>query len=406
VRVSDGRSSERSDVLPGRWGGVEDSPLFLHDGRLPTLEDSVQFFNLDASDGDATHPRFHEVDVPRNDVDDVGRLLCLLLPLLVGGGAARAGGECSVRLVPGDDVQAAIDRVAPSRGTVCLGAGEFRLRRFLSIAADGVALRGEGPATVLRLDDGVQSAVVVVGDHRARVPARPVEDVAIERLRIVGGGPGGDESSSEFPYLTNSAVVIRTGHRIALRELDVSACRSACVLTERDTRDVVIEDSTIGPSVWDGIAFNRTRGARVVGNTIHDATAAGITAEHLEDALIERNLVRHNGSHGIYLADSYNNEVRDDGFEDDVDAGVFLTCSVRDRDPGRVRCWDGSMSQGNTFEHNAFVRNRRAYVVAADAAASCRAPGFVHNVSRGDDFGGAAVDQDVARFGVCLVVEK
>jgi cytochrome c peroxidase len=26
--------------------GIKDSPPYLHDGRLPTLEDSVEFFNL------------------------------------------------------------------------------------------------------------------------------------------------------------------------------------------------------------------------------------------------------------------------------------------------------------------------------------------------------------------------
>ncbi len=26
--------------------GVKDSPPYLHDGRLPTLEDTVEFFNL------------------------------------------------------------------------------------------------------------------------------------------------------------------------------------------------------------------------------------------------------------------------------------------------------------------------------------------------------------------------
>jgi len=63
------------------------------------------------------------------------------------------------------------------------------------------------------------------------------------------------------------------------------------------------------------------------------------------------------------------------------------------------------MSRGNTFEHNAFVRNRRTFIVAADAAANCRAPGTVPNVSRDDRVADdAGVDQDTAACGVCLVI--
>ena len=32
------------DELPLR--GIKESPPYLHDGRLPTLEDTVEFFNL------------------------------------------------------------------------------------------------------------------------------------------------------------------------------------------------------------------------------------------------------------------------------------------------------------------------------------------------------------------------
>jgi parallel beta-helix repeat protein len=200
--------------------------------------------------------------------------------------------------------------------------------------------------------------------------------------------------------------VVRTGTRTTLRALDVTACRSACVVTEHDTRDLVIEDSTITGSTWDGIALNRTARARIVGNTIRDNTAAGITAEHLEDSLVERNDVRDNRAHGVYLADSYRNRFRANGFAGNTNAGVFLTCAVRDREPGRVRCWDRSMSAGNTFEDDAFVGNRRTFIVAADAAAPCTVPGFAVNVARRETYvGGSHVDEDPERFGRCLELE-
>src|SRR6185503_10307183 len=94
----------------------------------------------------------------------IGRLLCLgaIACRLV---TPRDG--CTVRLGPRHDLQQAIDRIPdgerPAR--ICLDAGEFRLQRFLSIRRDDVTLEGEGPATVLRVDDGVESPVVVIGDY-------------------------------------------------------------------------------------------------------------------------------------------------------------------------------------------------------------------------------------------------
>jgi parallel beta-helix repeat protein len=330
---------------------------------------------------------------------------CLRVPLAALALAAATRAEpCTVRLAAGADVARALAAARAERAvTLCLAPGEFPLAGPLVIERDRVTVRGAGARTVLRLEPGVQSPVVIVGDHRRQVPARPTADVALEDLRIVGGGGAGAEHHAEYPYLTNSAVVVRAGRRIHLRGLDVGACRSACILTEHDTRDVIVADSTVSGSTWDGISLNRTARARLVGNTVRDNTAAGITAEHLEDGVIADNTIADNRSHGIYLADSYRNRIVGNRFGRNTNAGVFLTCSVRLRDPGPVLCWDDSMSQGNVFERNRFLDNRRGYIVAGDAAANCKRRGVQPNVSRGDVFRRTPhVEQDVARAGRCL----
>jgi parallel beta-helix repeat protein len=256
-------------------------------------------------------------------------MLALLLPFLPGPVAvgSEASRECTITLSPGTDLQRAIDAI-PTNGkpaSVCLAAGEFRLRRFVSLERDDTMLRGEGTATVLRLDEGTESAVIVVGDHRQATPRLPVSGVTIERLRIVGGGSGGREYHPEHAYLTNSAVVVRAGRAVVLRDLEVTGCRSACLLTEFDTRDVSITGNRVGGSVWDGISLNRTTRARLVENVIRGNTASGITTEHLEDSVVEGNVVSGNRTHGLYLSDSHRNTFTRNRFAENVLSGVFLT---------------------------------------------------------------------------------
>src|SRR5262249_61607017 len=189
---------------------------------------------------------------------------------------APDGGGCTQTLSAGGDLQRAIDAIAAGgrRGTLRRGEGEFPLARLVAIEHDGLALRGQGPSTVLRLAAGTASAVVVLGDYTHETPQRPISNVTVEKLRVVGAVDGGSEFLAGHSFLSNSGIVIRGGRRIAIRDVEVTACRSACILTEHDSRDVSIERTSASGSVWDGISLNRTANARLVGNTIRGNTAA------------------------------------------------------------------------------------------------------------------------------------
>jgi parallel beta-helix repeat protein len=284
--------------------------------------------------------------------------------------------------------------------------GEFRLSRMLVVGRDGVTLRGRGPSTVLRLADGVQSPVVVIGDYRHETPERPTSDVTVERLRIVGGGRDGHEAHGDYPYPDEQRRRrARRPERRAPRPRGVG-CRSACLLTERDTRDVQIFGNRIDDSVWDGISLNRTARARITGNVVRGNTASGITAEHLEDSVLEDNVLEGNKTHGIYLADSYRNRFAGNRFVRNVLSGVFLTCAVRIREPP-VACWDDSMSAGNVFSRNELTGNRIAFTVAPDDRAPCTARGFTPNRSHDDRVvNNPRSESYPERLGRCLVFEE
>jgi parallel beta-helix repeat protein len=344
-------------------------------------------------------------------------LLCLPLspsapaatenPAASGGDGADAPAGCTATAAPGDDLQKAIDDAAAASpaARLCLSGGEFRLNGYLSIRHDGFTLRGDGDRTVLRLTAGTESPVLVIGDALHADPDRPVSHVTVERLRVIGGGHDGREFDPALPYLMNSAVAVRDGHDVRISDLEVDQCRSACILTERGSRDVVIAHNTAEHAAFDGLSLNDTTAAHIVDNTLRDNKAAGLTAEHLQDSVVTGNRFVDNGSEGMYLSNSYGNRFVGNRLDDNRTAGVFLTCAVIQHS-FPLRCAADSMSHDNVFERNTFAGNGHGFFVAPNPAADCTARDFARNRSQRDVFG--RDDNrlpDASAFGQCLDIE-
>ncbi|MFT4171392.1 MAG: right-handed parallel beta-helix repeat-containing protein [Rhodocyclaceae bacterium] len=316
--------------------------------------------------------------------------------------AAAASSHCTQTVKPGQDIQHALDALPRdgSSAVVCLTRGDYPLQRFLAIERDNTTLRGEGVETILRLAPGVQSSVILVGDYRQAQPARVIRNVTLERMRLEGNGEQGSEFDPHYAYLTNSGVTVRSGNQIVIRDLIVNNCRSAGILTEYSSENVLIQGNTVHGAIWDGISLNRALRTQVIGNTLSGNKAAGITTENLQDGEIRDNVLRDNGSHGIYLADAYRNVIAQNRFLHNGGSGVFITCSIRSRDP--VQCWDNSMSEDNRFERNTFAGNQYGYSVAPDNAANCKRPQTRMNASQGDIFDDRNHEPPWEVYGRCL----
>ncbi|WP_115720036.1 right-handed parallel beta-helix repeat-containing protein [Gallaecimonas mangrovi] len=286
---------------------------------------------------------------------------------------------CNLTVEPGQSIQAAINNLPKdnSTQTICLAEGDFMLKHLLSIERSNVILKGKGDKTHLQLQDGVEEPVLVIGEYKVAQPRHAVSNITVENLRITG-----NKSQHEFmpsiPYLSNSGVVVRKGEHIALKDLTVATCRSACLLTEQHTKDVLIENSHISGAHWDGVSFNSTAQVTMRNNVVENNVAAAITAENVEDSKITGNQLSNNGSHGVYLSNSYRNLFANNNVRNNKLSGVFLTCAIRTRNP--VMCWDNSMSGDNTFKNNLFKGNSHSFSIGADTAANCAKPGFKVNV--------------------------
>lgn len=89
-------------------------------------------------------------------------------------------GTCTVTAFPGDDLQAAAERLPVTGGKLCLAAGTFGLDKPVEVKGkQRIVVAGVGPATVLR-----------VTGHESVFQFVDCQDVAVENLRAEGGtGP-------------------------------------------------------------------------------------------------------------------------------------------------------------------------------------------------------------------------
>lgn len=88
-------------------------------------------------------------------------------------------------------IQAAIDSVPPGGGTVVVPAGTYHLDGEVVLDRSGLTLRGEGPASVLRLSEGVQRSALVLPRPWSEMAANRdevVTDVTISGLTVDGNG--------------------------------------------------------------------------------------------------------------------------------------------------------------------------------------------------------------------------
>ena len=311
--------------------------------------------------------------------------------------------KCTANITPKDNIQHALDTLPAHQNpaVLCFAKGKYLVSSFIHIDHNNVILRGKGPSTILQLQPKLEQPLIVVGDFQHQEPAQAISGIGIENMHLIGDKSVEHEFMPEHPYLSNSVIVVRNGHNIRMEGLNVEQCRSACLLSEYDSSDILIKNNDVAEAAWDGVSFNRSGKISLIHNTIHDNAAAGITTEHLVDSFITDNTISNNKSSGIYLSDSTNNRITNNLIKNNTISGILFTCAIRQRTP-EVLCWDNSVSQNNRVENNRFVGNPHSYTLGVDRAARCNYPGFIKNFWRYNRSDSTGLFPPVQEYGVCV----
>ncbi len=180
------------------------------------------------------------------------------------------------------EIQRALDELPPEGGTVLLAAGTYAIEHPIRLDRSHVALRGSGPGTVLRLVDGANCPVVVLGYTAAR-PVQPVTNLCLADLMIDGNRRHQSierwVDASNQSGIQNNGVMVQGISHSRVEHVTAAHCRSGGLVTANGTRDLMVKGFTAYDNQFDGLACYRTEDSTFTGLNLYDNQAAGISLD-------------------------------------------------------------------------------------------------------------------------------
>lgn len=263
-------------------------------------------------------------------------------------------------------IQSAIDALPPAGGRVLLPVGEYTCDTAVVIARDHVELLGEGSATVLRLTDGANAPVIVIGETATPPPAMH-RHIRVADLMIDGNRReqnyecwGGPCDQGGLSYIRNNGLTLRHVSDVVVERVTVTGARSGGLVAEKVSERITVRDFTATDNEYDGLAAYETENSLFTGLHLYDNIYTGLSFDvGFSSNVITDAVITGSGHHGIFMGNARDNVfdglvIRGSGRQ-----GVYLT---QDRIPTNA-------AKGNTF--TSLVISDSADVAFELAHASC-----------------------------------
>ena len=236
--------------------------------------------------------------------------------------AKKKKGDC-------EGIQIAINGLALEGGQVLIQAGTYTCKSPIIIDRDNVELKGEGPGTILRLADGANAPVLIVGQV-IPVPTVTRHNVVVSDLVIDGNRQnqtfeclGGDCTPSN--PLRNNAITLRRVTDTRIERVSVFGARSGGLVSELTCRRLTIRDFTSFDNHFDGLAGYETEDSILSGLYLHDNLAAGFSFDiAFNNNVISDTVIAGNAKVGIFMRDSRDNVFKGLQIRNSGEHGVFL----------------------------------------------------------------------------------
>lgn len=232
-------------------------------------------------------------------------------------------------LVDCPSIQQAIDGLPATGGVLTIPSGIFPCTNPIIIARDNVELRGQGPATILRLVPGANAPVLILGDA-SPIPAAVHRSIQVADLTIDGNQKEQTEECLRGPCtpenpLRNNGITLRRVEDVRVENVTILAARSGGIVTELGCRRLVTRAVTSSDNFFDGLAGYETEDSVFSKLVLHRNSAAGLSLDiAFNNNVISDSVISESGKVGIFMRDSRDNVFSGLQIRKSGEHGVFL----------------------------------------------------------------------------------
>ena len=250
------------------------------------------------------------------------------LPVLAVSPSANTTVLLQPQAAPGDlEIQHALDQLPAAGGTVMLAAGTYAIHHPLQLNRDHLTLRGSGEATILRLADGADCPVIILGSIAA-TPDRIAHDLCLADLVIDGNRSHQSierwADARNTSGIQNNGVMIQAVSNSIVEHVVAAHCRSGGLVTANGTRGLTVNGFTSYDNQFDGLACYRTENCVFTGLNLHDNQAAGISLDLDFDHNVISDSTLTDNDLGVFMRRSNSNQFSDITIRRSHHDGVFM----------------------------------------------------------------------------------
>ncbi len=229
--------------------------------------------------------------------------------------------------VTSTEIQQALDLLSESGGEVVLPAGTIEVRQPIVLQRDHQTLRGSGNATVLRLTDGANCPVIILGEPFNN-PQSAVKGLRVSDLFIDGNRSHQQRElwrlQGEGLDIRNNGITVQYVSDSIVEHVTCARCRSGGLVTTLGVRRLTVRDLTAFDNEFDGLACYQTEECLFTELYLHDNPGAGISLDLAFNHNVISNAVLAANDLGIFMRESCDNQFHNISIRNSRHYGVFM----------------------------------------------------------------------------------
>jgi len=232
------------------------------------------------------------------------------------------------------EIQQALDALPEAGGVVVLPQGTIAVTRPIVLKRSHQTLRGAGTATILRLADGANCPVIIMGEP-VNHPGYTVSDAHVESLMIDGNRFNQQrelwQEQGEGSEIRNNGITVQRTSDSTVENVVAARCRSGGLVTTLGVKRLVVRGLEAFDNEFDGLACYDTTQSRFSNLNLHDNPGAGISLDWNFSGNTISNAVLNANDLGIFMRDSRGNQFWDVSIHKSRNHGVFMAQTEKAR---------------------------------------------------------------------------